>query len=112
MRRTSFYLLAFLWVSLGILPTTGCGDAATEKPKNETSENKATQKPPKTESPQPSQPIKSKLPFGDLEMEKAKTGVEPGYKVADLGGMDSSGKSFSIGDYQGKVILLDTWASW
>ncbi len=54
----------------------------------------------------------SRLPFGDVDPATAKTGIEPGKKVFAVKGVDANGKKFGLGDYAGKVILLDTWASW
>jgi hypothetical protein len=31
---------------------------------------------------------------------------------AELGGLDLDGKAFRIGDYRGKVLMLEFWASW
>lgn len=57
-------------------------------------------------------PAVSSLPFGDMDATAADKGVEPGKILIDAQGQDSSGKKLSLGDYRGKVILLDTWASW
>lgn len=56
--------------------------------------------------------IVSNLPFGDVDPAKAERGIEPGRMIIDAEGVDSSGKKISLSDYRGKVILLDTWASW
>ena len=35
-----------------------------------------------------------------------------GKTAPDIEGKDSSGKTFRLGDYRGKVVILDFWARW
>ncbi|MDG2471393.1 MAG: hypothetical protein P8M80_19075 [Pirellulaceae bacterium] len=59
-----------------------------------------------------SQQIVSKLPFGELDAATTPEGNLPGQRLPDVSGSDAQNTKFSLADYKGKVILLDTWASW
>lgn len=38
--------------------------------------------------------------------------IGPGYPAIDFEATDTSGETFRLSDYRGKVVLLDFWASW
>jgi peroxiredoxin len=42
----------------------------------------------------------------------AKPYIEAGYPAIDFEATDTSGETFRLSDYEGKVVLLDFWASW
>lgn len=130
MKITSFAVL----VLLSTLALAGCGDQkAASRSDNPASPNESSkaqssaadqaqadkadagQATDKAEEPksdaQPVQ-VESTLPFKDLDPATAAKGVDPGRIVIDASGVDSNGQPLSLADYRGKVILLDTWASW
>jgi hypothetical protein len=39
-------------------------------------------------------------------------GLEIGDQAPEIEGTDLDGKRFRLGDYRGKVVVLDFWASW
>lgn len=113
-------------VLFGVTLMTGCGagveseidggklaKAVNEKAdEKEAGEKNLAAKDGKAEESKAEKKLVSKLPFGDVDAASAKMGIEPGKKVFAVKGVDANGKKFGLDDYKGKVILLDTWASW
>ncbi len=56
-------------------------------------------------------PIKDKAQFLAL-VNKAKLNVGIGKDVLPVEGLDINGEKISLGDYNGKVVLIDFWATW
>lgn len=100
----------------GIVSVIGCGVASQqklgEKSETERGEKRDEKATAKNDSKLGKVKVISKLPFKDIDPTKAKIGNKAGQKVMAAKGVDSSGKKFGLDDYKGKVILLDTWASW
>lgn len=97
-------------IGCGVEPQQKLGEKAektrTGKPvEKSTADDEAKPKPKKVK-------VVSKLPFQNVDPAEAKIGNEVGQKVMAAKGVDSAGKKFGLDDYKGKVILLDTWASW
>lgn len=117
---------AAILMLFGVALMAGCGDgvesriggekiakAVNEKTdETEDGDKRVAAENGRSEETKPVKRLVSKLPFGDVDPATAKTGIEPGKKVFAVKGVDANGKKFGLGDYAGKVILLDTWASW
>ena len=104
--------------ALCTLPIFGCG-GETEKSSSDSSQknnqsaaNGSGEK--SSEQNRNAKPVsvESTLPFKDLDVSTAAKGIDPGRILIDVKGKDSAGKQMALSDYKGKVILLDTWASW
>ncbi|MDP7063172.1 MAG: thioredoxin-like domain-containing protein [Planctomycetota bacterium] len=55
----------------------------------------------------------AKLEKGEEEVVEEKAiGTEKGQFAPNITGVDLDGKSFSLADYEGQVILLDFWGDW
>ena len=90
------------------LATLGCGDSPEKQ-------NQASSKNSKSTDPSGGakmEKVVSKLPFKEVDFAKIGEGVEPGKRLPNVTGTDAQGQKFALADYKGKVILLDTWASW
>lgn len=46
------------------------------------------------------------------EANPLKVGTSIGNRIPDISGSDIDGVSFSLSDYNGKVIMLDFWGDW
>ena len=79
----SCFLLAFMWVTIGLLGCEGKKEANPEKKKSEISSTQELK-----ESPQ-------------------EGFLAPGFSLQDL-----SGTQVSLSDFRGKVVLLNFWATW
>lgn len=44
--------------------------------------------------------------------DSVKIGLEPGFRAPELAFSSPDGKTISLSDYRGKVVLIDFWASW
>lgn len=40
------------------------------------------------------------------------TGTDPGDFIPGIDGKDTDGVKFSLGDYEGKVLMIDFWGDW
>lgn len=76
------------------------GEADSESDEDEDDEESgAKKKKKKPKLPEPAEPT------GD-------EGTEPGDTILGIEGEDVDGESFELGDYEGKVIMLDFWGDW
>ncbi|MEC9094380.1 MAG: hypothetical protein VX438_16845 [Planctomycetota bacterium] len=60
----------------------------------------------------PAAKVVSQLPYREIDLSTAQKGINPGRIIINATGKDSTGRDMALSDYKGKVILLDTWASW
>ena len=48
----------------------------------------------------------------EFDPDKAKVGFEIGDLAPEIEGQDLDGVKFKLGDYRGKVVVLDFWGNW
>lgn len=115
MKQTLFAICLLLLT----LFSAGCGgDSSKKTTQNQSNSSKTADGDKSGKSTVPAkenvkpEKVDSTLPFKDLDIATAKKGIDPGRILIDASGKDSNGKELSLSDYKGKVILLDTWASW
>lgn len=113
MKNYHFRQLCFvLAVSVSVW-ICGCGGDPGKEP-GAKPDKKTSRKGNNPGNKKPAKPVKviSKLPHRDIDLATANKGIDPGRILIDAKGKDSKGQSLALSDYKGKVILLDTWASW
>ena len=90
MRRTLKFSVVLALVAL-----IGCAQPTTESKPNELGAD-----------------FVSNLPHADLDPANLTRGIKPGTLAIATEGVNETGQAISLASFQGKVVILDTWATW